>query len=151
MTWRMAFANLAAIAVTGVATSYNLNDLPEVLPAAHLPALVPLFPEEVGRGEREGLETLTYDGSAWRAVLRVEHLLIWAPQRAGIGLMAILPALMDAVDAYLEAISAEGTLGGALHEPLVIERVQVGTLTYGGVRYYGVRFRHRWVRVVGQG
>ncbi len=148
MTWRTAFANLAAIAVVGVATSYDLDDLPGVLPAAHLPALIPTFPEG-GRGDGEGLETLTYDGSAWRAALHVEHLLIWSPQRAGTGLMAVLPALVEAVDAYLEAISEDGTLGGALHEPLVIERVQVGVMEYGGVRYYGARFRHRWVRVVG--
>ncbi len=150
MTWRDAFANLAAIGVPGVQTSYDLDDLPDALPAADLPALLPEFPAGPGAaGEEErGLSTLTYDGAAWRAALHVDHVLVWSPGWSDAGVMAVLPALIDAVDGYLAAVSADGTLGGALHEPLEVLRVQVGTLSYGGVHYTGARFKHRWVRLV---
>lgn len=151
MSWRSAFSNLAAIGVTGVNTSYDLDALPSTLPAANLPALVPDFPAGAGlpREDGRGLSTLTYDGAVWRAGLEIDHVLYWTPAALDAGLTAVLPALIDAVDAYLAAVSADGTLGGVLHEPLEVLRVQVGTLERGGVRYYGACFRHRWVRLVG--
>ncbi len=151
MSWRLAFSNLATIGVAGVNTSYDLDALPGPLPAADLPALAPDFPAGTGlprEGER-GLSTLTYDGAVWRAGLEVDHILYWTPAALDAGLITVLPALIDAVDAYLAAVSADGTLGGVLHEPLEVLRVQIGTLERGGVRYYGARFRHRWVRLVG--
>jgi hypothetical protein len=150
MSWRSVFSNLASLAVSGVATSYDLDDLPPVLASADLPALVPAFPAGVGMiGEEEqGLAALTYDGSAWLAALHADHFLYWSPEGAGAGPAEALPALLDAVDAYLAALSADGTLGGALHAPLAVERVQVGVFEYGGAAYFGARFRHRWVRLV---
>jgi hypothetical protein len=150
MSWRTAFENLAAVSVTGIAKSYDLDDLPNVLPAAELPALVPAFPESAGGpGEnQQALSTLTYDGSAWISTLTVDHVLYWTPAWSDTGLTGILPDLIAAIDDYLEAVSADATLDGALDAPLSISRVRVGVFTFAGVHYYGVRFRHRWQRLV---
>jgi hypothetical protein len=147
MSWRTAFTNLAAIEVTGVHTSFDLDELPNTLPAADLPALAPAFPEGVGvlDEDEQGLSTLTYDGSAWTATLHVEHVLYWAPAWSDAGLSAVLPDLVTGIDDYLDAVSADGTLDGALDRELEITRVVPGVVEYAGVRFYGVRFRHRWV------
>lgn len=151
MSWGQALANLATLTVPGVTTSYGLDALPGVLPAAHLPALVPTFPERVNAlgQDEQGLSTLTYDGAAWRASLTVDHLMIWSPTAAHGGLHTVLPELVGAVDGYLAALSADGWLGGALHEPLAVTRVLIGVEKYAGVAYYGARFRHRWVVTIG--
>jgi len=146
MGWRTALHNLAGVHVPGIAVSYDLDALPPALPLADLPALVPVFPGGVG-ANGEGLSTLTYDGAAWRAVLHVDHVLYWAPAANG-RLHAVMPALVEAVDAYLGAVRADGLLGGALHEPLAITRVQIGEQAYAGTRYFGACFRHRWVITV---
>ncbi len=153
MTWRDAFSALAGIAVTGVTTSYDLDEVPGSLASADLPALLPSFPVEASRfGERgEEFATLTYDGDVWKAALLVDHLLFWRPAGAGAALNEALPELVDALDAYLSALGADGTLGGALSEPLTITRVQPGLLTHAGISYLGVRFRQRWVRVIEAG
>jgi hypothetical protein len=150
MTWRIAFTNLAALPVTGVATRYDLNTLPNMLPASDLPALAPGFAASAGLIEQgaEGFSTLTYDGGVWKSVLYVEHLLYWSPAWSQAGLNAVLPDLLVAVDNYLSAIQADGRLGGALQEETQITHIQPGVIEYAGVSYYGVRFRHRWVRVV---
>ena len=149
MTWRAALTHLAALAVPGVTTSYDLAALPGALPAAHLPALVPAFPQGLSApGEAEALSTLTYDGAPWRAALVVDHILYWAPAGAGGGLQAALPALVEARDGSLAALSADGWLGGTLHEPLVVARVLIGEQAYAGVQYYGARFRHKWIITV---
>ena len=150
MSWRTAFEKLAAISVTGVATSYDLDGLPGNLPAADLPALVPTFPARVGAGADEGagLSALTYDGAAWTSALHVDHVLYWTPAWSGAGLSAVLPDLVTAIDSYLDAVGADGTLDGALDRELEIMSVEPGLVEYGGVRFYGVRFRHRWVRVI---
>lgn len=147
MSWRQAFTNLAGLSVPGVRTSYDLDALPEALPTANLPALIPAFPESTGGlGQvEEGLTALTYDGAAWRAGLTVEHVLLWSPAGASGGLRTALPDIVSAVDAYLAALSADGQLGGALYEPLTVTRVQVGVQKVGGVSYLGARFRHEWV------
>jgi hypothetical protein len=151
MTWRTAFTNLASIPVSGIATSYDLDDLPNVLPAAQLPALVPSFPDTPGMlSEPEyGLSTLTYDGGAWVTNLYVDHVLYWSPAWSDMGLMAVLPDMITAVDAYLNAVSADGTLDGALGAALEVLRVTPGVMEYAGVKFYGVRFRHLWRRVIG--
>jgi hypothetical protein len=151
MTWRDAFTNLAAISVAGVTTSYDVDALPNTLPAADLPALAPAFPDALGvlaEGE-QGLSTLTYDGGVWTAVLYVDHVLYWSPAWSEAGLSEALPDLIDAMEAYLAALSADGTLTGALDAELTITRVLPGIVEYAGVKFYGVRFRHLWRRVIG--
>ena len=82
---------------------------------------------------------------AWKPLRRVSKQNL---RRPGAGLAAVLPALVGAIDDYLAAIGADGTLGGALDEELTILAVAPGVVTYAGTRYYGVRFVHRWRRVV---
>jgi hypothetical protein len=147
MAWRDAFTNLSTIAVSGVATSYDLDGLPNALPAEALPALAPAFPQHRERREgMEGLAVLTFDGARWTATMHVEHVLYWLPAWSEAGLAAVLPALVEAIDDYLAAVSADGTLDSALDEELVILEVAPGVVTYAGTRYYGVRFLHRWRR-----
>jgi len=148
MTWRTAFTNLAAISVTGVTTRYDLSALPNTLPAAELPALVPGFAASAGGADSEGLSTLVYDGSVWRSTLAVEHILCYQPSWSDAGLATVLPNIITVVDNYLAAIKANGKLSGALDEDLQITRIEPGVFDYGGVRYYGARFTHRWVRIV---
>ncbi|NDJ35679.1 MAG: hypothetical protein GYB64_13540 [Chloroflexi bacterium] len=145
MTWREAFTALAAISVPGVATSFDLDELPTALPAASLPALAPAFPQSGGEA---GLATLTYDGSVWQAALRVDHVLYWQPAWSEGGLSAVLPDLIDTVDAYLTAVSEDGTLGDVLDYELTLRAVLPGVVTYAGVRFYGAVFQHEWLRRV---
>lgn len=150
MSWRTAFTNLAAVSVTGVQTSFDLDDLPNTLPAADLPALVPTFPDTLGMlsDEEQGLSTLTYDGGVWLATLHVEHVLYWCPAWSDAGLSAVLPDLITATDTYLSAISADGTLNDTLDSKLSITRVMPGVVEYAGVKFYGVRFRHQWMLAI---
>ena len=147
MSWLAALDALAGLNVPGVRTHYHLSELPGVLPAADLPALLPVFPDAAG--DDEGLAALTCDGGAWKAVLNVEHVLLWGPLAAGDAGREALPGLLTLVDATLAALATDGTLGGALHEPLAVTGVLVGPVVWGGVRYHAARFRHRWVRIVG--
>lgn len=150
MTWRTAFTNLSTITVAGVSTSYDLDELPNSLPAADLPALAPAFADGLGvlSEDQGGLSTLTYDGGAWTASLFIDHVLYWQPAWSEGGLTTVLPAMITAVDAYLTAIKANGTLGGVLASELEITRVLPGIVEYAGVKFYGVRFRHLWRRVI---
>ncbi len=148
MTSRTAFTNLAAITVTGITTRYDLNTLPGSMPAADLPALAPAFPVGANPQDGEGLSTLTYDGSAWHSVLVIDHVLYWQPCWSEMGLNSVMPDLITAVDGYLAAVRADGRLSGALDEELAIMRIEPGIMEYGGVRYFGVKFRHQWVRIL---
>jgi hypothetical protein len=149
MTWKDALSNLAALSVSGVNTSYDSSNLPNTLAAADLPALAPAFPEGTGESDPPGLSVLTYDGAAWRAGLEIDHVLYWSPAWSEAGLRTALPDLLDALEAYLNAVRADGTLGGALDAELTISAARPGVVSYGGVRYLGITFRHRWERVIG--
>ncbi len=67
---------------------------------------------------------------------------------SGLGRRGSLPDLIALVDSYVAALAADPTLSGALPLPLTFE-VQLGTLHYGGVTYYGAVFLHSWVLHVG--
>lgn len=153
MTWRTAIGELAAVSVAGVATSYDLDGLPGRLPSADLPALAPGFPgREVADGDTaDGLATLTYDGGTWLAALTLDHVLYWTPAWSDAGLVAVMPGLITAMDAYLAAVAGVGTLNGTLAAPLTVLNVMPGVVSYAGVKFYGVRFRHRWLRHVSAG
>ncbi len=153
MTWRNVFTQLAAVNVPGVTTSYDLGELPGALPAADLPALLPLFDdsEALFTGGEPSFSTLTFDGSVWQSSLQIDHVLYAAPAWSEAGVSAVLPDLIGLVDNYLAALAAVGTLNGTLERELVITRVQPGVVDYAGVRFYGVRFRHRWERTVSVG
>lgn len=147
MMWRTAFTQLAALSIEGVARSYDLHELPNSLAAAELPALLPVFPEGAGREDAD-FSALTYDGTAWAATLVFDHLLCWGAAWSSSGLNAAMPALIDVLEAYLATLRSQGRLGGALSTELAITRIEPGIVSYGGVRYFGLRFRHRWTRII---
>jgi hypothetical protein len=139
-----ALANLAAVAVSGV-TSYAVEATPDALTGAQLPALIIL--PEVG-GESPGFAPSTLAAGIGTLSVRVTHLLLIAPVAVGLGLRGALPAVIDAVDAYTEALADDPTLGGALAMALHVS-VQVGVMRYAGVDYHGAAFTHTWALRVG--
>ena len=72
------------------------------------------------------------------------HLLLVAPVSAGRGARSHLPKLIDLIDAYIGALSADLTLSGALLEPARVQ-VEPGLFTYGDIAYHGCAFRHTWI------
>jgi hypothetical protein len=139
-----ALANLAAVAVSGV-TSYALDETPDGLTRAQLPALIIL--PELG-GNWPGLEPNTFSAGDGRLAVQVAHVLLLAPVTEGLGLRSALPALADAIDAYAEAMAADPTLDGALPVALRFQ-VQAGVVRFGGVDYHGATFLHTWTLWVG--
>jgi hypothetical protein len=134
-----ALDNLAAISVAGV-TSYALEDTPDVLTRAQLPALVIL--PELG-GESPGLEPSSFSAGDGRLAIQVAHVLLLEPVSAGLGMRGALPELADAIDAYAVALADDPTLGGAL--PVALRfRVRAGVVTYAGTDYHGAIFTHTW-------
>lgn len=139
-----ALAKLAEIEVGGV-TSYALDETPNALGRAQLPALV-ILPELAGEGA--GLEPNPFSAGDGRLVVRVAHVLFVAPVTAGYGLRGGLPALVDWIDATLAALAADPTLGGAL--PVALRcAVRAGVVRYAGVEYHAATFLHTWTLDVG--
>jgi len=48
------------------------------------------------------------------------------------------------IDAYIVALAADPTLGGALVRPAQV-RVTVGVTPYGGIDYHAATFLHEWM------
>ena len=134
-----ALANLAAVNVAG-ATSYALGATPERLTRAQLPALL-ILPDAAR--EAEGAQPNAFSAGDARLRVQVAHVLLSAPVAAGMGRRDAWPALIPLVDAYVEALAADATLGGALPVPLRFT-VRMGVVRYGGVDYWGATFRHLW-------
>ncbi|MBN2303075.1 MAG: hypothetical protein JXQ72_01270 [Anaerolineae bacterium] len=138
-TLATALDNLTAIPVSGV-TSYALDEMPDSLGSAQLPALVIL--PEVG-GEGPGLEPSGFTAGDGELTVRVAHVLLLAPVTEGLGLRGTLPALADAIDTYVEALAGNPTLDGALLTALRCT-VRAGVVRYGGIDYHGATFMHTW-------
>lgn len=135
-----ALTNLAGVIVPGV-MSYALDDAPDRLARAQLPALV-IMPE-VAADDAPGMQPLGFGAGDARLVVRIAHVLLAAPVAAGVGRRGLLPDLIDHVDSYVAALAADPTLNGAL--PLALRfDVHIGVLSYGGVAYYGAVFAHEW-------
>lgn len=134
-----ALDRLSAIAVPGV-TSYALDETPGALSGAQLPALV-IAPE--WGGDWPGLAPSGFAAGFGRLAARVAHVLLIAPVAGGAGPQAALPELAAAIDAYIVALAADPTLGGALVRPAQV-RVTVGVAPYGGVDYHAATFLHEW-------
>lgn len=141
-----ALSNLAAVPVAGV-TSIPLEATPGALARVELPALV-IVPE-LG-GESPGLEPDGFGAGTGRLVVQVAHVLLLAPLTGGAGTGAALLALATALDAYLAALAADPTLGGALIAPLRV-RVRAGVVRFGGIDYHGAVFTHTWTVQVESG
>jgi hypothetical protein len=135
-----ALENLAAVTVEGV-TSYALAETPEALTGAQLPALV-IVPE-LG-GAWPGLEPNGFNAGAGRLTVEVAHVLLIAPVAQGAGMRGTLPALADAIDAYVTALAGDPMLNEALPRPLRFT-VRAGVVRYGDVAYHGATFVHTWM------
>jgi len=137
------FANaldkLAAVSVSGV-TSYALASTPDALGRAQLPALV-IVPEL--SGEAPGLAPHSFNAGDGQLTAQVAHVLLLTPVAGGLGARSAFPALADAIDAYVEALSADATLDGALPVPLRFH-LRAGVVRYGGIDYHGAVFTHTW-------
>ena len=146
MPYRTALDRLGALVVPGV-TNYPMTALPPTLDRAHLPALLVLPGEAEGDrlfAERgAGFTALAFQNGPRTLSVTVTHLLLTAPVQMGVGARAHLPELIDHIDAYLLAMSADVTLGGVLVEPARVG-VEPGEVRYGGGEYHGCAFRHRW-------
>ncbi len=139
-TFAQALSNLAELAVPGV-TSYALADAPARLGGAQLPALL-ILPEL--SGDAPGLEPNRFSPGDGRITVQVVHALLLAPVASGLGARGSYPALAPLVDAYLSALAADSTLGGALAVPLRAH-LRWGVLRYGDLDYFGASFAHTWI------
>ena len=136
---RTALDNLAAVSVTGV-TSYALDDTPDALTRAQLPALVIL--PELG-GESPGLEASGFSAGDGQLTIEVAHVLMLEPVTGGLGFRGALPPVADAIDTYTAALAGDPTLDGAL--PVALRfRVRAGVVSYAGMEYHGAVFTHTW-------
>jgi hypothetical protein len=146
MSLTIALTNLAALTVPGVTHNFALNSLPEQVARTQLPILLVLpggLPAGKPQPPGEGFTALAFSNGARTVTVQVTHLLLTAPVASGRGPASHLPALIDRVDAYLAALAADVTLGGALLEPARVG-VAPGTFPYGGVTYHGCAFQHEW-------
>ena len=134
-----ALERLGSIGVPGV-SSYALNETPESLGGAQLPALV-IAPE--WGGDWPGLAPSGFAAGYGRLAARVAHVLLVAPVAGGAGSHAALPELAAVIDAYIVALAADPTLGGSLVRPAQVH-VRAGVAPYGGIDYHAATFLHEW-------
>jgi hypothetical protein len=151
MSLRTAIDQLAALSLAGV-THFALDETPERLERDQLPALMILPLETEQRrlfGERgSAFETLTFSSGERHALLPITHLLLVAPVNAGTGRREQFPALVDWIDAYLDALAADVTLNGELLQAAQVQ-IETGIFILAQRRYYGCAFRHRWMLAIG--
>ncbi len=147
MTFHAALTALAALPVASVPHKFALDTVPDTLSRAQLPALVilPLEPRSLGlsRDRSDGFEASAFSSGPRSFSYTVTHLLLAAPS-TGTNLRSHLTALVNHIDAYTAALSADALLGGTLLEPARV-RVEPGVYTFGLVSYYGCAFRHTWL------
>lgn len=147
-TFRRALAQLSALSVSGVRNNYDLDELPLSLHSAQMPALL-VMPLELEtdrrfRERRDSLQTAAFSGGTKTAYYTVTHLLLVAPSESGLGLRSHLPRLVDLIDGYTAALSADVTLGDQLLAPARVG-VEPGIFPYGERKFYGCAFRHTWL------
>ena len=148
--FKQALDALATLSVPGVMTHYALESIPDQVHRGQMPLLLvlPIEPEGDSGGlfaERGGgFESLAFANGGGTVTYQLTHLLLVAPDSAGQGVRSHLPALIDLIDAYFTALSADVTLGGRLAQAAQV-RVDPGIHSYGGVDYIGCAFRHTWV------
>ncbi len=151
--FRTALTRLAALDVTGV-TQYGIDEIPETVARGLLPVLLvlPSDPQNdrLFKDYGDGFRSIAFSGGPRTASVAVTHLLLQAPVMARTGARAHFPALIDRVDAYMAALSADVLLSDALVEPLRVS-VEIGTYDYGGVTYHGCAFRHTWLLEINGG
>lgn len=146
--FRSALTNLSALSVSGVIHNYDVDAVPDDLSRAQLPALL-VLPGTIQDAERfreqgKGFVAIAFSGGPRTVTYAVTHLLLVAPVTAGRGARSHLPKLIDIIDAYIAALSANLTLSGALLEPARVQ-VEPGIYKHGDIPYHGCAFRHTWV------
>ena len=147
-SFRAALSNLSLIRVSGVRKNFDIDELPNSLTAAHLPALLilplELEKERLFRERKDGLQSVTFSGSAQSVYYSLTHLLLAAPTEKGLGIRGHLPQLVRLIDNYVAALAADITLGEALLVPARVA-VEAGLFTYAESDFYGCAFRHTWM------
>ena len=147
-TFRAALTNLGLLRVEGARNNFDIDELPEQITPAHLPALL-VLPLDLDKdrlfGERrEGLQAVTFSGGAKTAYFSLTHLLLLSSTSRGIGMRSHLPRLVSLIDNYMAAIAADLTLGDALLTPARVV-VDPGIYPYAAGQFYGCAFRHTWL------
>ena len=147
-TFRAALTQLSIMNVTGVRNNYDLDELPNALQRAQLPALL-VMPIELERNQlfrqsEDSLQTAVFSGSAKTITYTLSHLLLSAPTEAGLGIRSHLPRLVALIDSYTAAFAADVTLGNTLLAPARLS-VEPGIFPYGEGEFYGCAFRHIWL------
>lgn len=147
-SFRAALTNLSILRISGIRNNYDIDELPQTLVPAHLPALLvlplELEKERLFHQRKESLQTITFSGSAKTAYYSLTHLLLAAPVERGLGLRSHLPQLVDLIDGYLEAPARDLTLGECLLTPARVG-VEPGIFPFDANSYYGCAFRHTWL------
>ena len=147
-SFRIALSNLSLIRVSGVRKNFDIDELPNSIIPAHLPALLilplELEKERLFKERKEGLQSVTFSGNAKTVYYSLTHLLLAAPTEKGIGMRGHLPQLVSLIDNYVAAIAADLTLGEALLAPARVA-VEAGVFAYDESDFYGCAFRHTWM------
>ncbi|MGJ3238809.1 MAG: hypothetical protein ACFE0Q_08905 [Anaerolineae bacterium] len=151
MAFQQALTHLATISVTGITRQYGINEIPETLHRAQLPALLvmPIDTQSNALFQESGgaFEAVAFSGGAQTVRYVLTHLLVIAPVTQGKGLREHLPTLISAIDHYIEALGADVTLGDHLVYPAQIQ-IEPGIYSVGNRDYIGCAFRHRWIVAV---
>lgn len=146
--FRFAITQLSNLKVAGVRNNFDLDQLPNSLHSAQLPALlalpIDLKSDRLFRERGDSLQTAAFSGGAKTVNAKLTHLLLLAPEDAGLGLRSHLPRLIDLIDNYTGTLAADVTLGDTLLAPARVG-VEPGIYPYGEREFYGCAFRHTWL------
>ncbi len=147
-SFRAALSQLAMLNVTGVRNNYDIDDLPNSLTRAQLPALlvlpIELERERLFQQREDNLGAVAFSGAAKSVNYSLTHLLLLAPTEAGLGIRSSLPRLIELIDSYTAAIAAAVTLDDMLLAPARVS-IEPGSFSYGDRNFYGCAFRHAWL------
>lgn len=147
MSFQTAISELSNLGVTGIAHNYGLDNVPDTLHRAQLPALLvmPLDTQDnsLFREGGHAFEGVAFSDGTKTVNYTLTHLLIIAPIKQGKGIRENLTLLVSCIDNYFSALGADVTLNGALSLPPQV-RVEPALYTLGGTQYIGCAFRHTW-------
>ena len=134
MSLRTAITQLAATGatVTGITTAFDVDDVPQSLKTAQLPALLH-FP---GGGTND---RLVFDNNIWTFKHRVRVILFYSPVAQG-RLEDNLAEIVDLVGSYVEAIRDDDDLDGNVCDAMVTAYGEPGAFRFAEVDYHGVEF-----------
>jgi hypothetical protein len=150
MTYLAALTALSQLTVSGIRAHYPASGTPNLLTAAHCPALLVLLHDPFQRGlfaprERaHAFDSLAFTNGQRTASLTAVHLLLIAPALGGLGMRDAHSKLILLIDAYFAALAQTPTLNGALLEPAQVS-AESGTFMVGDLSFYGAALRHRWL------